>query len=148
MTLRQKIILATTAIIVVTITMIAIINYAWNSKDKKDDIDDRELSIKILNGCGIPGLARDYENYLKEKFSGFENSFFKFSEPSNTRKYIYNKSVIIVSQKIDMTSEPNNLDILMQRTGISNWTYAIDDVELPDYQFLIIVGRDFQNIMK
>lgn len=111
-------------------------------------IDERELAIKILNGCGVPGLARDYEAYLKDKYGGFENTMFKFSEPSNTRKNIYNKSVIVVSQDLDLTETPNNLDVLIERTGIENWTYAIDKVELPDYQFLIIVGRDFQNIMK
>ena len=115
---------------------------------QKSKIEDRELAVKILNGCGVPRLARDYETYLKEKFDGYENTFFKFSEPSNTRKYIYNKSILVVSQELDKTVSPNNLEVLIERTGIENWTYAIDKVELPDYQFLIIVGRDFQNIMK
>lgn len=148
MTLRQKIILA---ILVFVIIATAVILYLFHSSNRQEEIiniDDRELAIKVLNGCGIPGLARDYETFLKEKFSAYENTFFKFSEPSNTRKYIYNKSVIVVSQEIDKSVSPNNLEVLIERTGIENWTYAIDEVELPDYQFLIIVGRDFQKIMK
>ncbi len=148
MTLRQKIISVIVAILVVTIIIVSIINISFKGNVQENEIDDRELSIKVLNGCGIPGLARDYEGYLKAKYSGYENTFFKFSEPSNARKYIYNKSVIVVSQKLDSTVSPNNLEVLIERTGIKNWTYAIDEVELPDYQFLIIVGRDFQNIMK
>jgi hypothetical protein len=124
------------------------VNIWANRGSQQSKIEDRELAVKILNGCGVPGLARDYETYLKEKFEGYENTFFKYSEPSNTRKYIYNKSVLVVSQELDKSVSPNNLEVLIERTGIENWTYAIDKVELPDYQFLIIIGRDFQNIMK
>jgi hypothetical protein len=148
LTLRQKIISIIIAVIVLVTLIIAILVVKFGNKDQRPEIDDRELSIKILNGCGIPGLARDYENYLKEKYAGYENTFFKFSEPSNARKYIYNKSVIVVSQDLDENQNPNNLQVLIDRTGIENWTYAVDKVELPDYQFLIILGRDFQNIMK
>ncbi len=148
MSLRLKIILGAIATSLVAAIVIISINFWLNSKTMDKEIEDRELAVKILNGCGVPGLARDYEAYLKEKYGGFENTFFKFSEPSNTRKYIYNKSIIVVSQELDLTDTPNNLEVLIDRTGIENWTYAIDKVELPDYQFLIIVGRDFQNIMK
>lgn len=148
MTLRLKIISGIIAFVLLTIVLIVVTNIYLNDSRQIKEIDDRELAVKVLNGCGVPGLARDYESYLKEKFGVYENTFFKFSEPSNTRKYIYNKSIIVVSQEIDRTVSPNNLELLIERTGIESWTYAIDKVELPDYQFLIIIGRDFQNIMK
>lgn len=148
MSSKLKLMLTIISVLAITIVVIVLIKI-WADKDlQQRKIDDRELAVKVLNGCGVPGLARDYEAYLKEKYVGFENTFFKFSEPSNTRKYIYNKSVLVVSQELDKRFSPNNLDVLIERTGIENWTYAIDKVELPDYQFLIIVGRDFQNIMK
>ena len=144
----MKLILAIISAVTITFVVIVFITIWSDRGSQQSKIEDRELAVKILNGCGVPGLARDYETYLKEKFEGYENTFFKFSEPSNTRKYIYNKSVLVVSQELDKTVSPNNLEVLIERTGIENWTYAIDKVELPDYQFLIIVGRDFQNIMK
>ncbi len=148
MSRKLKLILIIVGAITVSFLMLLLINILSVKETRLERIDQRELAVKILNGCGIPGLARDYETYLKEKYGGYENILFKFSEPSNTRKYIYNKSVIVVSQELDLSASPNNLEILIERTGIKNWTYAIDNVELPDYQFLIIIGRDFQNIMK
>jgi hypothetical protein len=148
LSLRLKVIFAIIGTVAITFIIIVLINIYTNDKSVKEEIDDRELSVKILNGCGVPGLARDYEAYLKDMYNGYENTFFKFSEPSNTRKSIYNKSIIVVSQELDTLQTPNNLEVLIERTGIENWTYAIDKVELPDYQFLIIIGRDFQNIMK
>lgn len=146
MSFKLKLIIG--AICVVLALTVVSVTYIRGSRLEEDRPDDRELAIKILNGCGVPGLARDYETYLKEKYESYENTLFKFSEPSNMRKYIYNKSVIIVSQEIDFAVSPHNLEVLIDRTGIEHWTYAIDEVEMPDYQFLIIVGSDFQNIMK
>ena len=148
MSRKLKLVLIIIGAITVSFLMILLINILSVKETTLERIDQRELAVKILNGCGVPGLARAYETYLKEKYGGYENILFKFSEPSNTRKYIYNKSVIVVSQELDLSTSPNNLEVLMERTGIKNWTYAIDNVELPDYQFLIIIGRDFQNIMK
>ncbi|MBI9031059.1 LytR C-terminal domain-containing protein [bacterium] len=148
MTRKLKVLSILFVVIIIILAILFFINKLSDKDIKKVEIDERELDVKVLNGCGVPGLARDYENFLKAKFEGYRNPLFKFSEPSNTRKYIYNKSIIIVSQELDLSVSPNNLEVLMDRTGIRNWTYAIDRVELPDYQFLIIVGRDFQNIMK
>lgn len=148
MSFKLKLIIGISCVVAVLALTIVSVTYVMGNRSQEVQLDDRELAVKVLNGCGIPGLARDYETYLKEKYGSYENTFFKFSEPSNMRKYIYNKSVIIVSQEIDFAVSPHNLEVLIDRTGIEHWTYAIDEVEMPDYQFLIIVGSDFQNIMK
>lgn len=148
MSFKLKLIIVLISIIAIILVAVLFVNNFLDSKPPEIKIDERELAIKIMNGCGIPGLARDYEEYLQEKYGSYENPMFKFSEPSNMRKYIYNRSVIVVSQEIDFSVSPNNLKVLIDRTGIECWTYAIDEVEMPDYQFMIIVGSDFQNIMK
>ena len=145
---RLKSLVIIISTLVILIIMMMIFRHIENRDNIEQVIDQRELSVRILNGCGISGLARDYEDYLTEKFGGNGTSLFKFSEASNTHKAIYNKSIIVVVNRFEEQEEPNNLTILQERTGIHPWTYAIDDVEKPDYQFIIIIGNDFQNLMK
>jgi hypothetical protein len=142
-----------TFLIIIASIIVIISVFTITQKYKKVEvvekkIDERELSVRILNGCGITGLAREYEDYLTDKFGRYSSTLFKFSEASNTRKSIYNKSMIVVVREFDESETPNDLEILQERTGIEPWTYAIDNVEKPDYNFIIIIGNDFQNIMK
>lgn len=127
---------------------IGIIIYYRNSRRPEIYLDNRELSIKILNGCGVSGIAKEYENFLVKKYSNFENHYFKFSAPSNTRKWLYNKSIIMVSRPFNENKKPTDLEVLIERTGIDKYSLAIDTLDVNDYDFLLILGNDFQNLMK
>jgi len=152
LSIRRKIAISAIGLLLLSIISYLVIDLFKTKEVKELDFDKRELSVKILNGCGVPGLARDYEKYLNHKFDEYDENLFMFSEPSNTRKAIYNKSVIVIvkdnEDNIDYDRVKENLEILQQRTGIEPWTYVIDEVQFPDYEFIIIIGSDFQNLMK
>ncbi len=148
MSRKLKILIAIVLLIAISFLGLYLFKIFNEEEDILADIDKREISVQILNGCGISGLAREYEEFLVKKFEEYGANMFKFSEASNTRKSIYNKSIIVVVREVDFAEEPNNLEILQERTGIENWIYAIDENEKPDNQFIIIIGNDFQNLME
>lgn len=89
---------------------------------------DSGIKIKILNGAGVPGLARKMRNDLiREGLSVIE-----FGTVSD-REY---RDSIIISRKGNISS----MEKLVQLTGIRNIYPIIDNTLL--HNVLIIIGRD------
>ncbi len=92
------------------------------------------IRIELLNGCGIPDVARK----VRDNFIEYNIDVIRFG---NAKKYIYNKSIIVVRQ-----DEKDDLERLKTKTGIDQVVYALD--ELADAPFQIIIGDDYERFLK
>ncbi len=92
------------------------------------------IRIRILNGCGFQNAASDFSDYLR-----------RYNVDTigigNADKFIYDKSIIVVKK-----DDQQDLQRLMEYTGITRRVYALDNQAVESFQ--IIVGRDFRKYMK
>jgi len=98
------------------------------------DISRNEITLQVLNGCGIPGLARDVRNALIEK--GFDVLSF-----DNAEKFLYEKTVIVIKKK-----DYDKFDILYQELPVRKVYKQMNENSI--YDFIIIVGKDYKNFFK
>lgn len=88
------------------------------------------IKIMVHNGCGFSGVAGNIRNYLSGKN-------IEVIGVGNTRKFIYDESVIVVKHDDDV-----DLKRLQRMTGIENVIYAINNNYF--VPFIIIAGKDYQ----
>ncbi|MDP2172343.1 MAG: LytR C-terminal domain-containing protein [Candidatus Cloacimonadaceae bacterium] len=103
-----------------------------------DDLPDEDsmpaIKVVVVNGCGYVGLASEYEKYIMCKN-------IEVLRLENTRKPLYDKSIIVVKKE-----DKQDLERLKKMTGIQRWTMALN--EHYDAPFIIILGRDYEEFIK
>ncbi len=111
---------------------------AENLKSVKLEEDMRskylKYSMQILNGCGIPQVAKKLEAQLSSR--GYH-----ISNTENAASFNYKESIIITDS--NNFSEAVKLAVMM---GMKTDNVSVDDSKKYRYDFTIIVGADYQLI--
>ena len=95
---------------------------------------DHKIQVEILNGCGIPKLARMYTNYLRSE--GFD---VLDSKNANHFNYIETK---ILHHRGDIDRALELADIIM----IDKNKIIEDKDESLFYDLTLILGKDYMNL--
>ncbi len=92
------------------------------------------IQIELLNGCGVPDVARK----VRDRLLDHNIDVIRFG---NAKKYIYNKSIIVVRK-----DHKDDLERLKANTGIDQVVYALD--EMAETPFQIIIGDDYKRFLE
>lgn len=102
-----------------------------SKKDKVNtSIEKYDISIQVLNGCGMPGLAREVRNKLIDK--GLNVLSF-----GNADKFCFIRTVLIIR-----SINPQKLETIKKILPIKNIYRQIKEDSL--YDFIMIVGKDYK----
>lgn len=103
--------------------------------NKVKQAEDHLPSIKILlrNGCGFEGAAVEMSRFLADKNVDIVST-------GNADQFVFDKTIIVVKRK-----DSQDLKRLMQMTGITRWTYALNDYSPADFE--IVIGRDYEELI-
>lgn len=104
--------------------------------DQSVQTDPKNIRVSILNGCGIPGLAANWKDKLRDLN-------FDVRETGNSR-IKYDKTIIL-SRSEDLTYA----NYLAQTIGISNENVLMQlNKDLVDIDLTVIVGSDYKKFDK
>lgn len=102
-----------------------------SKKDRVNtSIEKYDISIQVLNGCGMPGLAREVRNKLIDK--GLNVLSF-----GNADKFCFIRTVLIIR-----SINPRKLETIKKILPIKNIYRQIKEDSL--YDFIVIVGKDYK----
>lgn len=97
-------------------------------------VKNSEPSIQILNGCGIPQVAKKLEEQLSTRGYHIGNT-------ENAANFEYKESIIITNSI--HFSDGVRLALMM---GIKADNVSVDDSQKKKYDFTVIIGADYQLI--
>lgn len=122
-------------VIIILIVILSVLIFRKDrSADTKVSIPTSPVKVKLLNGCGFPGVARDVKDY-------FDNSEHNVTVVSignvSGSRFIYRQSIIVAKQ-----DDEEKLSYLQQITGIERRIYAYDDNLFEEFH--IILGNDYK----
>lgn len=104
------------------------------SAETSVSIPSSPVKVKLLNGCGFPGVARDVKDY-------FDNSEHNVTVVSignvSGNRFIYRQSIIVAKH-----ADEEKLKYLQAITGIERRIYAYDDNLFEEFH--IILGNDYK----
>jgi hypothetical protein len=105
------------------------------SSEEPDSLftEDR-IVIEVLNGCGIPGLAQDFGEYLRRQ--GFDVVRF-----TNAQRYDYPRTLVIARG-----SDFARAQLVAQILGVE--TRAVENMPDPSLQLdvTLVLGRDYRGL--
>jgi len=112
--------------------------YYKRKKHKKDEMESyipkTSVKIKLLNGCGYPGVAKVAKNYL---INHYKKIYVISWENIRYHKFNFDKSIIVVKKY-----DEKKLRYLQKVTGIKRRIYAFNKSGLEE--FYIIIGKDYK----
>ncbi|MEA3475613.1 MAG: LytR C-terminal domain-containing protein [Candidatus Cloacimonadota bacterium] len=111
------------------ITIFSSLEISKNDK-VETSIEKYDISIQVLNGCGMTGLAREVRNKLIDK--GLNVLSF-----GNADKFCFIRTVLIIR-----SINPQKLETIKKILPIKNIYRQIKEDSL--YDFIIIVGKDYK----
>ncbi|MCD4651274.1 MAG: LytR C-terminal domain-containing protein [Candidatus Cloacimonetes bacterium] len=110
--------------------------YYLKNRKPEPEVQEQQLpaiKIKLLNGCGIPGIAASIRHKLMEQN-------IDVISVGNAEKFIYNKSMIVMKKK-----DEQDLARLIKMTGIQIHIEALNVESLAPFE--IIIGKDFKQLI-
>ncbi|MDD3049841.1 MAG: LytR C-terminal domain-containing protein [Candidatus Cloacimonetes bacterium] len=110
------------------------LNHDEEQNELLDLTEIGKLKVKVLNGCGYPGVAQTVTHILIER--GID-----VISLGNADKFIYKKTIIVRKRP-----DEAKLRYLMDLTGIKRHISAYSDIEFAD--FYLIVGNDYKTYFK
>lgn len=102
-------------------------------------IAERKVQVEILNGCGVSGVARSFEEYLKK--SGFD--------VVNTDNYIVKGKVkwdVANSMVLDMVGKPEQAHAVARALGIPETNVISEDRPEALWDVRVVIGRDLEKL--
>lgn len=112
--------------------------YDEKKKNEKDKIENyiptTSVKIKLLNGCGYPGVAKIAKNYL---INNYQKVYVISWKNIRYNKFNFDKSVIVVKKY-----DEKKLKYLQKITGIKRRIYAFNKSGLEEFH--IIIGQDYK----
>ena len=100
---------------------------------------EHKIQIEILNGCGKSGIARSFENYLKE--AGFD--------VVNTDNYVVKGKVtwnVPQSMVIDMVGKPEQARAVARALGISDTNVLSENRPEAFWDVRVVIGLDLEHL--
>lgn len=99
----------------------------------------QNIQIEVLNGCGVNGIAKVFQSYLREQ--GFD--------VVNTENYIEDgkrRWDIEQSMIIDHIGDTEQAKALARSLGIAFDKIIIKQTPNPIYEISVVIGKDYQNL--
>jgi hypothetical protein len=102
--------------------------------DSETDLVDDRIVIEVLNGCGVPGVAGKFTDYLRHQ--GYDVVRF-----TNAQRYDYPRT-LVVNRGTDITHARR----VAQTVGVE--PSAVENMPDPDLQLdvTIVLGQDYATL--
>ena len=138
--IKKRALLIVIAVLVLTLCSFFILFLKREKANiSQDELLITSMKIKVLNGCGIDGAAKDVKEYLINK--NIKNLDIIAWENVERDMFIYGKTLIVIKK-----NDEEKLKYLMKITGIKRRIFALDPNTIEDLQ--IILGRDYKDYFK
>lgn len=96
--------------------------------------DERVIQIDVLNGCGIPGVAIKFTDYLRDR--GFD-----VLEMGNYKSFDVEETLVI-----DRTGKTDNAHKVAYALGVNDKN-IIQQISPDSYlDCTVVIGKDFNNL--
>ncbi|MFC1619791.1 LytR C-terminal domain-containing protein [Candidatus Neomarinimicrobiota bacterium] len=95
-----------------------------------DELEDR-IEVEVLNGCGIPGVAEQFTDYLRDR--GYDVVRF-----TNAQRYDYPRTLVV-----NRGTEFTQARLVAQTMGVES--NAVENMPDPSLQLdvTIVLGQDY-----
>ncbi len=105
-----------------------------NPEDQEATFADDRIEVEVLNGCGIPGLAGKFTDYLRRH--GYDVVRF-----TNAQRYDYPRTLVVNRGK-----DFNRARLVAQMLGVEHT--AVENMPDPSLQLdvTVVLGQDFTTL--
>ena len=105
-----------------------------DSENLETAFTDNRIEVEVLNGCGIPGMANEFTNYLRRH--GYDVVRF-----TNAQRYDYPRTLVVNRGK-----DFNRARLVAQTLGVE--PTALENMPDPSLQLdvTVVLGQDFATL--